>query len=319
MIIYNGKKWIGAVTHFHRSWVIRVTLRTVFLLGVYATAVATFYYFAGTFNEGTTHRRYDLGLDPTIFSLLGVFLGFLLVFRINSSYERWWEGRKQWGALINHSRGLAVLLNGMLRAEDHPNRSFFARGISAYVLALKDHLRDFGNHDMIAVYSEQPPSAYAHIGHIPNKIVNDLYLRVERLYRDGFIDGFQLRNIKAETQSFLDIQGACERIKATPIPFAHNFLIKCFVIIYCMLLPFVLIPILEVSFSSIPMVMLVSYALIGIEYISVEIEEPFGMDCNDLPTNALAIKIGKNVHEILEIPFDLTVEEEPSEIYAKQH
>ena len=140
-----------------------------------------------------------------------------------------------------------------------------------------------------------------------------MYSRSESLYKDGFIDGFQLNMVQPEMQEFLNIQGACERIKATPIPFAHNFFIKLFVISYCALLPFVLEPI--IGWYSILMTMFVSYALVGIEFISVEIEEPFGLDCNDLPTHNLALKIETNVHEILEIPLVKLKEEQ--EVKAK--
>ena len=225
-----------------------------------------------------------------------------MVFRTNSAYDRWWEGRKQWGALINHTRGLAVLFNGMLGKSDHTNRKFFARSISAYVIALSDHLRNKNSHELIPSYSDEPMDSIKRNKHVPNKIVNDMYVRIESLYKDGFIDGFQLGLLKPETQSFLDIQGACERIKATPIPFAHNFFIKLFVLVYCGLLPFVLVP--RIGFYAIPLTMFASYALIGIEFISVEIEEPFGLDCNDLPTTSLAHKIEGNVHEILDVEMD---------------
>jgi putative membrane protein len=194
----------------------------------------------------------------------------------------------------------------MLRTEDEVNRHFFARAISAYVLSLSEHLRGKSNHDLILRYSAEPIEQLRKLEHVPNKIVSDLWSRIESLYTDGFIDGFQLMTLKPETQSYLDIQGACERIKATPIPFAHNFFIKLFVLAYCVLVPFVIIPM--VGFYAIPLGMFVAYALIGLEYISVEIEEPFGLDCNDLPTHNLALKIEKNVHEILGV--ELLAEEE---------
>lgn len=248
-------------------------------------------------------------LDTWVFTLLGVMLSLLMVFRLNSAYDRWWEGRKQWGALINHTRGLAVLFNGILPKDDVVNREFFAKGISAYVLALSDHLRDVSSHRLVTEYSQEPIESIQKYKHVPNKIVNDLYARIEQLYAAGVVDGFHLNQLKPETQSFLDIQGACERIKATPIPFAHNFFIKLLIISYTGLVPFVLTSMLESFIGPVIMTMLVAYALIGIEFISVEIEEPFGLDCNDLPTHNLAVKIQKNVHEILDVEL-LGVQEE---------
>ncbi|RMG68370.1 MAG: hypothetical protein D6722_11870 [Bacteroidetes bacterium] len=151
------------------------------------------------------------------------------------------------------------------------------------------------------------------IAHVPNKIVRDLYARTEQLYQAGLIDGFQLGLIKPETQSFLDIQGACERIKATLIPFAHNFFIKLSVLAYIAIMPFVLVPDEAFGFLAIPITIFVAYALVGIEYISVEIEEPFGLDCNDLPTHNLALQIEANVHELLEVPLKAREQEQKAD------
>ena len=312
MINYDSKTWWEPIKHFNASYVIRKTARMCLKMGLFAGGIAFADYYFTTNPDVLPFDHQLMGIEPATFSLLGLFLSLLLVFRTNSAYDRWWEGRKQWGALINHTRGLAVLFNGMLAKADHINRKFFARSISAYVIALSDHLRNINSHELIPAYSDEPMDSIKKNKHVPNKIVNDMYERIESLYKDGFIDGFQLGLLKPETQSFLDIQGACERIKATPIPFAHNFFIKLFIIVYCGLLPFVLVP--RIGFFAIPLTMFASYALIGIEFISVEIEEPFGLDCNDLPTTSLAHKIENNVHEILDVEMD-HVDEEIKEPY----
>lgn len=299
MINYDSKKWWEAISHFKTSYVVRRTMRMVLWMGAFATLVVVADLVAKEYYEFNIFT-----LDVWVFTLLGVMLSLLMVFRLNSAYDRWWEGRKQWGALINHTRGLAVLINGMMSKEDQVNRAFFARGISAYVLSLSDHLRDVSSHDLVNMYSEENIGSVRKLAHVPNKIVNDLYARIEQLYAAGVIDGFHLNQLKPETQSFLDIQGACERIKATPIPFAHNFFIKLLIITYTGLVPFVLCSMFDSVFGPILMTMLVAYALIGIEFISVEIEEPFGLDCNDLPTHNLAVKIQKNVHEILSVDLE---------------
>lgn len=304
MINYDSKKWWEAISHFRSSYVIRRTVRMVLWMGLFAAIVV-----ACDFLVKEYHNLNLFTLDTWVFTLLGVMLSLLMVFRLNSAYDRWWEGRKQWGALINHTRGLAVLFNGILPKDDVVNREFFAKGISAYVLALSDHLRDVSSHRLVTEYSQEPIESIQKYKHVPNKIVNDLYARIEQLYAAGVVDGFHLNQLKPETQSFLDIQGACERIKATPIPFAHNFFIKLLIISYTGLVPFVLTSMLESFIGPVIMTMLVAYALIGIEFISVEIEEPFGLDCNDLPTHNLAVKIQKNVHEILDVEL-LGVQEE---------
>ena len=120
MINYNSKKWWEAIKHFNASYVIRRTMRMCLTMAIYAFVIAFVDYMFD-------HPKFKLfgyelmSIDTSIFSLLGVFLSLMLVFRTNSAYDRWWEGRKQWGALINHTRGLAVLFNGMLRKEDVVN------------------------------------------------------------------------------------------------------------------------------------------------------------------------------------------------------
>ncbi|MEL6696653.1 MAG: bestrophin family ion channel [Bacteroidota bacterium] len=299
MINYNSKNWVESVRHFKTSYVIRRTVRMCIWMGVYAGGIYLLDYISNEYGDILPYKIDIIQIDTSIFGLLGIFLSLLLVFRTNTAYDRWWEGRKQWGALINHTRGLALIWHGMLGKNDIANRTFFARAIGGYSLALSDHLRDHANHEWIYPYSDEPKERVDTFEHVPNKIARDMYQRTEELYKDGFIDGFQLTQVRPEIQEFLNIQGACERIKATPIPFAHNFFIKMLILVYTAFLPFVLVP--TIGFYAIIMTMLVSYALVGLEYISVEIEEPFGLDCNDLPTHNLARKIEKNVHEILEI------------------
>lgn len=309
MINYHGQNWLASLRHFKRSYVIRRTLRMCLWVGLYTLVIAVCDWGFRTHPDLRLHQLTVLRIDPVVFSLLGIFLSLMLVFRTNTAYDRWWEGRKQWGALINHTRGLAVLWHGMLAGDDLANRFFFARGISAYALAISAHLRGQARHDLIDTYSDETAGSIAGFEHVPNYIVRDLYHRTEVLYQAGLIDGFQLMLIKPEIQALLDIQGACERIKATPIPFAHNFFIKLFVSVYLGVMPFVLVPQEAFGFLAVPITMFVAYALVGIEYISVEIEEPFGLDCNDLPTHNLALKIEANVHEIMGVPLPNTPRE----------
>lgn len=302
MINYNSKNWMEGISHFRSSYIIRKTLRSVLVVGAYTALVILIIDFL----------PFEVKIDAVVFSLLGIFLSLLMSFRNSTAYDRYWEGRKQWGALINHTRGLAVIINGVF-SQNEVQKAFYARSISAYVHALSEHLRDKEAHEVIKTYSDIPEEKLMAIRHVPNKIVNDMYARAESLFRDGFIEPAHLRNIKEETQSFLDIQGACERIKATPIPFSYNFFIKLFISVYVVAMPFVLAP--AVMYYAIPVTMFVAYALIGLEYISVEIEEPFGLDCNDLPTLQLANKIEGNVHEILEVELTHPIKRQPAENY----
>ena len=135
---------------------------------------------------------------------------------------------------------------------------------------------------------------------------------VYKMYSSGGFTGEDHLNIKTHTQALLDILGACERIKKTPIPFSYSIFIKIFILSYGLLLPFALFG--SFGFSTIPLVMIVFFAFIGVEMLGAEIEEPFGLDCNDLPTGTIAHTIKENVFEILE---DKKGHKEHHELYEK--
>ena len=307
MIIYDGKKWWAGLVHFHKSYIIKKSLKAVLLIGIFSAIIVVVEKYLYDF-----HMKFD----TTIYSLLGIMLSLLMVFRLNSSYDRWWEGRKQWGLLINKTRFLAIMANRVIPKTNHHK---FALIVVNYCYALRDHLRDQKDYTLIIEYDKDYKQGSKNsVTHIPNKIVNDLYATIQDLYNQKLFDGFEYANFKAECMALLDIQGACERIKATPIPYAHNFFIKLFISTYCILLPMILAPTLD--WYAIPITMFVSYALVGIEYISAEVEEPFGMDCNDLPTSYIAQNIHRHIFEIFDFDSPKIRDKEPqSSEYAKLH
>lgn len=292
MIIYQAKDWAGALRHFHTSYSIQVLLRRVGFVSVYGILLTL-----------VDQHVIDVHLpfDGTLFSLLGITLSLLLVFRTNTAYDRFWEGRRQWGALVNYSRNLAVLLDSLLPDEATANRTYFARSLSNFALALKGHLRagvDFAELDDTDNGNEgQSLSQYTHV---PSRIAALILRRTQALRQDNLVNDADLITIRLYHQALLDITGACERIKKTPIPFSYSFFIKLFITVYVLLIPFVLVK--SYGYFAIPATTLAAYALIGIEMIGDEIEEPFGLDCNDLPLNQIAQTIRRNMHEILGVP-----------------
>lgn len=305
MVIYDGKKWWSGLVHFHKSYIIKKSLKAVLVIGAFSAVIVAIEVHSYDFN---------MKFDTTIYSLLGIMLSLLMVFRLNTSYDRWWEGRKQWGLLINKTRGLAIMIKHIVPSRHHAK---FALQIANYSYSLRDHLRNHKDHSLISEY-DKLFSKNKSITHIPNKIVNDFYGHIQERYNAKEFDGFEYSNFKVEVQALLDIQGACERIKATPIPYAHNFFIKLFITTYCILLPMILAP--TIDWFAIPVTMFVAYALVGIEYISAEIEEPFGLDCNDLPTSFIAQNIHRHVFEIFEFDEPTIRDEEPQKAdYVKIH
>ncbi len=291
MIVYHSNKnWLRDITHLYKSWTMTKVLRAVFLIGVYTAIIC--------FLDYKVFDTLEMGMSTQIFSLLGVVLSILLVFRTNTAYDRWWEGRKQWGALVNHTRNLAISTDVTFPAELKQERKQMAIYISNFCIALKEHLRDGTKLEEFISVSEEELKNYAEKGHIPNHISQQIYRMVQHHYKGGHITGEDILNFKPQLQALLDILGACERIKKTPIPFSYNVYLKIFITVYGLLLPFAVIP--EFGFVAIPVVMFIFFAFIGVELMAEEIEDPFGLDCNDLPTGDIAHTIKNNVFEILD-------------------
>lgn len=233
-----------------------------------------------------------------VHSLLGLVISLLLVFRTNTAYDRWWEGRKLWGALVNNSRNLALRLNALLSYDDHDNRKFFASFISVYAKTLDLHLKSLA---LTFQLDEKEHPELAEIrkdGHGPNQVAARMHERLYSLSRNGKISQEELLTLSPEIAALTDICGACERIKNTPIPFSYSSFIKKFIIIYVISLPWSLAA--NLGYWSVLVVLFIMYAFGSLEVIAEEIEEPFGLDPNDLPTGKIALNISRNVRDILD-------------------
>lgn len=230
-------------------------------------------------------------------SLLGIVLGLFLVFRTNSAYDRWWEGRKLWGSMVNSTRNYALKLSAYLPPEDIENRTWFSKMIPNFVFASKEHLRKGVQLTELEVPDENFIPTLKGAKHKPNTISRLLYAKVNQLYKKQILTGDQFFVLDKEMKDFTDIIGACERIKSTPIPYSYAMFIKKFIFIYIITLPFGFVTTFE--YLTIPTVLLITSILLSIELIAEEIEDPFGRDVNDLPTDELAEKIRDNVREIL--------------------
>jgi putative membrane protein len=291
MINYKtNQNWFGDIRHLAKSWTMVRISRSVLLIGVYASVVCISI-------EQLELEQY-IQMNTSVFSLLGVILSIFLVFRTNTAYDRWWEGRKQWGALVNHTRNLAIYVNTMFPKENKAVRHFFAKQVANFCFALVEHLRDGTQLDKLIYLTEEDREEYSSKGHIPNHISMQIFDRIAEGRRNGELNEGDYINIKVQHQALLDILGACERIKKTPIPFSYSVYLKIFITAYGVLLPFALIT--TFHYWAIPLAMFIFFALIGVELLGEEIEDPFGLDCNDLPTGDIAHTIRNNIFEILE-------------------
>jgi putative membrane protein len=237
---------------------------------------------------------------PVMHNLLGFAISMLLVFRTNTAYDRWWEGRKLWGTLVNNSRNLALKLSSFLPENEITHRSFFSKIIASYAFSLHNHLHS----EKVRIELFEEEHEHRHLfnkidqkKHIPNQIALLIIQHVQQLYKEGKITGEQFIVLHTELVSFADICGACERIKNTPIPFSYSVFIKKFIFFYIMTLPFGYV--FNLGYLVVPVVVFVFYVLASLELIAEEIEDPFGGDANDIPTVKLAETIQRNMSEII--------------------
>ncbi len=248
------------------------------------------------FNSAELHD-FNLTISAALPGYMGAALGLLLVFRNSTAYEKWWEARKEMGALVNTSRNFALCLNGFL-APKHPQKNPIIELLTSYVFSLKDHLRDNDVYSHLSNLTDTDQKLIEHSNHKPNIIANMLINKVELLWKNGDITDFQQYILIEKITGLIDIQGKCERIKNTPIPMAYGFLLKFFINIYVIILPFSLID--DIGWGCVPLVMLLYYILMSIVITAEEIEQPFGTDLNDLKLDVISHNIGQNIREIIE-------------------
>jgi ion channel-forming bestrophin family protein len=291
MVKYNPKQWLTLIFHNYSRQVMKTLGPVLVVMTIYTTVCC--------YVMLDLLKLHEDEFQPTVAmsSLLGIVLGLFLVFRTNTAYDRWWEGRRLWGALVNSTRNFALKLNAYVSKEDHEERDFFAKMIPNFVFATKDHLRSGVQFEDIEPIDEQFHENLKKYKHKPNRLAALMYDRVNLLYKKGDLTGDQLINLDKELKDFIDIMGACERIRNTPIPYSYMMYVKKFIVIYIVTLPFGFVT--AHGYYTVPIVVLITFVLMSVELIAEEIEDPFGKDLNDLPTDELAGKIKDNIKEIL--------------------
>lgn len=287
MIQYNPKSWFSLIFDVYSRYVIRALFPLILFAGVLTTVLCFLFI-------DVLHIQIE---DTKAFhSILGVILGLFLVLRTNTAYDRWWEGRKLWGQLVNDTRQLAIKITTFLPEEATEDRLFFKKMIPNITFAMKHHLRNSIQLGELDFYDDATKKRIIDSKHRPNIINKIMMERVVDLKKRGLLSGELMFIIDKEIKGFTDIIGACERIKSTPIPYSYSMFIKKFLFIYCITLPMTFIG--EFGYWSVLLVVISFYFLMSVELISEEIEDPFGRDINDLPLDELCVKIKKNIIEI---------------------
>lgn len=286
MIDYDPHDWWK---HFFdiKGSMVREILGRVLMLTFWSSAVVLFFEWTGK----------SAGIPPTVHGLVGVALGMLLVFRTNSSYDRFWEGRKLWGGIVNESRNLARVAVVHLDA-DRALRDEVVTWTAAWAYAAMFNLR--GERGLGPVADRLPPEdveAVVAASHVPLAVAARVTSRLVEARDRGLISDYILIDIDQNVQQLIDFLGGCERIRKTPLPFAYMVHVRRALILYGFALPFALVN--DFGWETVLVTLIVSYIFFGIEEIGVEIEDPFGRDDNDLPLESICATIDANLSEAI--------------------
>ena len=285
MINYNPKNWLNFIFSFHKSDTVRMMWKELIymsLLSIFITYIEISFFPGAYFLKNLTN----------VYSLLGFVISLLLVFRTNTAYDRWWEGRKAWGAIVNDTRSLCSKLSAVALSTEE--KKSFQQLIPLFAFATKQHLR---NQDLKAdKILTIDLNGLEQGGHQPLRIIQLLRIELEKLMQKETIHREAWLALNRDLDSLINSLGICERIKNTPIPFSYSLFIKKFIFIYVVTMPLAFVPLF--GYLSAFISTFVFYALVSMELLAEEIEDPFGSDENDLPTDQLCITIQNNCLQI---------------------
>jgi ion channel-forming bestrophin family protein len=279
MVNYNPKDWSFFIFKMHKADTARKLAPMLVYMAVYSFVII---YLLRHF---LPHNFVPLSEKLVVMhTLLGFVISMLLVFRTNTAYDRWWEGRKVWGALINTSRNLYIKFNN--NVVNTAINLQLNNAVANFANALKNHLR-------------KDKHIHATTKHEPLAIANEIYKQVVVLNKTAQLNDTQFLTLNNDIQLLMDYTGMCERIKNTPIPYIYNMFIKKFIFIYTMSMPFALA--FNLSYVGIVVTVLMFYVLASLETIAEEIEDPFGNDSNDLALDTYVKVIEKSCNEMNEL------------------
>ena len=272
MRAYNTKNFLKILVSLHKNDTLKILFPTMLLVGEYSYGM---YYLEVEYLDLTSKSSVNnIGI---VHSLLGFVLSLLLVFRTNTAYDRWWEGRKLWGKLVNDSRNFMIKINSILDEKDVKSRTQIAKYLKFFPHFLASHLSKESTRLVLDKDFSDLAQELKH--HPPAELIFLLTKKLFQLKKEGKISDTEMLFLDVQLSGFLDVCGGCERIKNTPIPYSYSSFIKKFIVFYVLALP--VANVVNIGFFMIPITMFVYYVLMSLELIAEEIEDPFNNDEND--------------------------------------
>jgi putative membrane protein len=266
----------------HRAPVTRRLVLLVSVVALYAAAVSAI---------GAMGSTVSFHLEPDIHSFVGFVLGLLLVFRTNTAYDRWWEGRKLWGQLVNDSRNLSVKISRSFHIPPSEAQAI-GRLIIQFAHSLRRSLQGGSSRPASIAGSESPLLCGS-----PVEIVCQLHERVNHWAEDGRVDGFEMAAFDVHLRSFLEVSGGCERIRGTRLSISYRAFVRQCIFLYLLVLPWCLVE--SYGLWTIPATIVIAYFMVGIEIIAETVEQPFGSSDDHIPLNEICDRLGDSIRDIV--------------------
>ena len=286
-----AKSWLLAFTRFHQIPVFKRVWCYLFVMGLYTCLIDWF----------THDKTMARALGHTVVKEAGaaafgsVVMGILLVFRTNTAYERWNEGRKLWGQLVNDSRNICFKVKCFVNVPEL-DKIQFGQLVISFSFALKHHLRN-------STPSEPLPGlgkTNQEIKNLPVYVCGKIFDMLHNWKKAGYIDSLTLIMLDFHIRAFMDVCGACERIKNSPIAVSYRAFMRQGIIMNLLVVPWLI----STEFPLIwglPLILIGTYFLIGLELIAEDVEEPFGKDGDDLPLDTICATIRTSCTDILNL------------------
>jgi putative membrane protein len=214
------------------------------------------------------------------FALIGISLSIFMSFRNSACHERWWEGRKLWGALIIACRSLARLTSTL----DTADRALLLRGLCGFTLGLAARLR--GTDEVGAITRWCGDGPWTQAPNPTDTVLRQIGAHGLQLMHAGRIDPIHHSLIDGQLSALAQVQAGCERIANTPVPFTYSLILHRTTYVFCLVLPFALAGAL--GWWTLLPVLLASYTFFGLDALGDQLEDPFGYEPNDLPLDAMS-------------------------------
>ena len=282
---HNVSTWWLHIFLFYREQIFRKVFPIMVFLAIYALVIVFV-------EKNTTKLRgldaLNLGQFHLIFSFV---LGILVSFRINSSFNRWWEGRVLWGSIVNNCRNIAMKFDTFIGLDNHAE---FRQILSVLPEIMKYHLRD---EKLLISKKFRELELVSHKGDNPVVfLLQKMYIIINTLRNEDKIRFEQYMVLDTHLANLTDLIGGCERINNTPVPSAFAFFVKQGMLFYALIFPFGWAE--DFGYLIIPLILMIVYILLGLEILAEELECPFGADDNDLPLDLIAINLTKSIAQI---------------------